>query len=69
MKTPQGVVSVFQPVRWHFQRLFAEGLIFCLLFYQEKSKNKIALLTSVVNRHIVCGSTTITSTLPYCALY
>ncbi|MCT4697298.1 hypothetical protein NLX65_02960 [Candidatus Cardinium sp. TP] len=37
MKPPKGALSVFPSVRWHFQRLFTEGLIFCPLFYQEKS--------------------------------
>ncbi|MEF2228464.1 MAG: hypothetical protein V3581_00220 [Candidatus Cardinium sp.] len=37
MKPPNGALSIFPSVRWYFQRLFTEGLIFCPLFYQEKS--------------------------------
>ncbi|MCT4697202.1 hypothetical protein NLX65_02445 [Candidatus Cardinium sp. TP] len=40
MKPPNGALPVFPSVRWHFQRLFTEGLIFCTLFYQEKSRIK-----------------------------
>ncbi|MCT4696993.1 hypothetical protein [Candidatus Cardinium sp. TP] len=43
LKPPLGAVSVFPSVRWHFQPLFTEGLIFCPLFYQEKSGIKIII--------------------------
>ncbi|MCT4696829.1 hypothetical protein NLX65_00465 [Candidatus Cardinium sp. TP] len=43
MKPPKGALSVFSSVRWHFQRLFTEGLIFCPLFYQEKSGIKFTI--------------------------
>ncbi|MCT4697335.1 hypothetical protein NLX65_03165 [Candidatus Cardinium sp. TP] len=37
MKPHLEALSIFPSVRWHFHRLFTEGLIFCPLFYQEKS--------------------------------